>query len=217
MTVFSSHNRAENCWMQCRAQPRPYYVALILLLIAYLFNLVAIPINRLTTVRVTNVPEIAGQESTEWESYCAWNNLEHGATIGGKPKHNTYATYCHETGLFCDASTKGKIWLGMSIAAAVLGVVCWIGILRELCKDSKLFTLIAMGLYSCVCIVNVIVYLVQGGGTSQCAEDVCDFLNEAQPYNCQDSWGLSVIFMLIAGICGTLSAIFTALVNYDSY
>eukprot|EP00483_Globobulimina_turgida_P006122 UN06132 len=212
MTTFSSHNRAENCWMQCRAQPRTYYMALIMLLVAYLFNIVAMPINRLATVTVTN-----HEKDTEWESYCAWNHLEHGATIAHKPEHSDYHNYCKEFTVFCEESKKGKIWLVMGVTAIFVGFFAWAGILRELRKDSKAITIIAMVLYSIICSVNVIVYLVQNGGTSQCAHNSCDFLNSIpdQHYHCTATWGLSLIFMLIAGVLAILSAIFTALISYD--
>ena len=73
-----------------------------------------------------------------------------------------------------------------------------------------------------MCIVSVIVYATAGDGVSTCSEDACDFINEydaltSLDFECDASWGLSLIFMMMAGGFGILSAIFTGLINYDSY
>eukprot|EP01083_Nonionella_stella_P293023 996565_1 len=128
MTTFSSHNRAENCWMQCRAQPWTYYMALVLLLISYLCCVVALPINRLGTVTVNNNERTP---PTEWESYCGWNHLEHGATIHGVPSKPLYSKYCAtDAKVFCDESKKGKQWLAMGLTSIIVGLFAWVGILR---------------------------------------------------------------------------------------
>lgn len=76
-----------------------------------------------------------------------------------------------------------------------------------------------MLLYSIICIVSVIVYATAGDGISTCGEGACGFINQLQQqdYQCDSSWGLSLIFMMIAGGFGILSAIFTGLINYDTY
>lgn len=151
--------------------------------------------------------------------YCGWNELQHGATKGDEGKDPHYSTYCDDYDVFCDEANKGKIWLALGITSTVLGIFAWCGILRELRKDSKGITIISMLLYAILCIISVIVYATAGDGISTCGEDACQFINgdENLGFNCDSSWGLSLIFMIIAGGFGILSAIFTGLINYDSY
>ena len=194
------------------------------------------PINRLATVTVTN-----DERGSKWASvmsniyyqqnmtkykkylklqYCAWNKLDHGAAQQGQSLNPHYDAYCDDFDVFCSEEQKGTVWLAMGITAIVLGIFAWCGILRELCKDSKPIAITAMLLYSLLCIINVIVYAASSGGVSTCGHNACEFLNEIGTtgyYQCKSRMGLSLIFMMIAGVSGILSAIFTAIINYDDY
>mmetsp|Transcript_38513 Transcript_38513/g.34077 ORF Transcript_38513/g.34077 Transcript_38513/m.34077 type:complete len:172 (+) Transcript_38513:175-690(+) len=143
---------------------------------------------------------------------------------GEEGKNPHYNVYCDDYDVFCDEANKGKVWLGLGITSTVLGIFAWCGILRELRKDSKGITIISMLLYAILCIISVIVYATAGDGISTCGEDACEFINtddNGQPNNlgfdCDSSWGLSLVFMMIAGGFGLLSAIFTGLISYDDY
>eukprot|EP00484_Ammonia_sp_Unknown_P022396 CAMPEP_0197053766 /NCGR_PEP_ID=MMETSP1384-20130603/27933_1 /TAXON_ID=29189 /ORGANISM="Ammonia sp." /LENGTH=197 /DNA_ID=CAMNT_0042486707 /DNA_START=103 /DNA_END=697 /DNA_ORIENTATION=- len=130
--------------------------------------------------------------------------------------------YCDDFGMFCEEESKGKIWMAMTCTSVVLGLFAWCGILRELKKDSKAITIIALALYAIICIANVLIYVLKPhrNGVSICGEYACRFLNEGTNeaggiYECSSTWGLSLIFVMIAGCFAILSAIFTAIITYD--
>ena len=69
-----------------------------------------------------------------------------------------------------------------------------------------------------ICTLNVIVYLAADDGLSECAYNACVFLGGGSDlgYECSSTWGLSIIFMLMAAIAAIFSTICTALINYES-
>eukprot|EP01084_Bolivina_argentea_P161154 280573_1 len=149
MTTFSESTRSYNCWAQCRHQPWAYYVAILMLLFGYLCNLMALPLNRLTTVSVSG--------SSNFDSYCGWDSLDHQANIPNEdrqPSDGSYYEYCVHFDVFCENKNEGRVWLGLGLSSILIGLLSWIAMFRELCKNSKCLILTTTILFSVISIVN---------------------------------------------------------------
>merc|ERR1719464_330506 len=114
--------------MQCRHSPPAYLVALMLFLIALCCNLIALPIDRLSTVTVTSA-----SKNSEWDSYCGWEELHHGATIKvSGEREPSDSAYCGDYDVFCSAGGHGKVWLALGLVSLCLGLASWAAMMREL-------------------------------------------------------------------------------------